>query len=619
MQSITSESIYPYLSKNRPVVFLDTARPESKEACSYLFIKPIQVLETRKFSEIPAILSRVDGLSKKFYLAGFISYEAGYIMESAFRDSLKVPKTSTFPLLWFGVYRKPYCFRHSKKNWQPPLPKIVKKGYSVSYPVKEEKIVLSPTLTYPAYRQRIKKIKSWIARGHTYQVNLTFDVKVRTRLQPLALYFHLREKQKTPYCACLDTGREQILSFSPEMFFKKAGSTIRVKPMKGTAPRGPSEDEDRKVKTALQQDLKNRAENLMIVDLLRNDLGRICRTGSVKTLRMFDVETHPTLHQMTSTVQGTLKAGTGYREIFRHIFPSGSVTGAPKIRTMEIIRELERGTRNVYCGAIGFIAPNKKAVFNVPIRTLQKTKREKQWVFRVGSGIVWDSKAGSEWAECMTKCRFLTKAGLPDFEIFESLLWNRRALYLRSHVQRFKRSARFFGFHLSQDKLDRLLRKINRIMASLGPQKVRIFLNERGGFRFDHAGLEEGGIPDSNRILLPRNPVDEKNIFLYHKTTHRPFYRKAMDLIRKGKCYDVVFTNSRREITEGARTNVFVKIRGRLYTPPVACGLLPGILRQTLLGQGKCRERILKVRDLKKADAIYCGNSVRGLVRVELE
>jgi para-aminobenzoate synthetase/4-amino-4-deoxychorismate lyase len=474
-------------------------------------------------------------------------------------------------------------------------------------------------LTNPAeYGRAIKRIKQYIAAGDTYQVNYTFDTRVSTQATPWGLYCALRNRQRVPYGAFVATDDVTILSFSPELFFQRRQSTIRTKPMKGTAPRGATPQEDQSLREGLARDPKNRAENVMIVDLLRNDLGRICRTGSVRVERLFELETHPTLHQMTSTVRGALRPGTSFADIMRALFPCGSVTGAPKLRTMEIIAELERGHRGVYCGALGFVAPRGRAVFSVPIRTLQRTRGEHHWRYRVGSGVIWDSRADEEWRECETKTAMLTRQE-PGFEVFESMLWQAgRYRYLGDHARRLVRSAGHFAFPCSTRRFIEFSRHAAQSFGDNRPRKVRVFLNSAGTMRWDAEVITNGSETAAPTLLLSATPIDALEPLLYHKTTHRPWYQAAVERIRAHDCFDVIFTNRRGEVTEGARSNVFAEIRGKLYTPPVSCGILPGVLRGRLLESGACRERVLTVGDLRAAEALYCGNSVRGLVRVTL-
>jgi para-aminobenzoate synthetase / 4-amino-4-deoxychorismate lyase len=454
-------------------------------------------------------------------------------------------------------------------------------------------------------------------------------------LQPRAweLYRSLRERQPVPFGSLIKTGTTTIVSLSPELLFVNQDARIRVRPMKGTAPRGRFTLEDTRIAAALAADAKNRSENIMIVDLLRNDLGKICSIGSVTTKNLFAVERHPTLHQMTSTVEGKLRRGVGLSEIFRALFPSGSVTGAPKLRAMEVLRELEHGTRGVYCGAIGYSSPSGRAVFSVPIRTLHKKPGARSWRYRVGSGIVWDSRAGAEWAECGDKCSFLTSAN-DDFQLFESILFSKGAfLYLRDHRLRLFDSARYFEFPASLAQWEKTAGEIVAALGgSPGEHKVRVFLDKSGRFSWDHAPLISAlrltqctaplnaspaeAAPTPRPVFLSRKPVDPASPFLFHKTTIRPWYSRDMELIARGTCFDVLHTNTEGAITEGARSNVFVQLNGALYTPPLECGLLPGVLRGRLLRSGKCSERILTSRDLRRAEALFCGNSVRGLVEV---
>jgi para-aminobenzoate synthetase/4-amino-4-deoxychorismate lyase len=357
----------------------------------------------------------------------------------------------------------------------------------------------------------------------------------------------------------------------------------------------------------------------MIVDLLRNDLGRISQTGTVQTPKLFEIETHPTLHQMTSTVTSHLIRGCTYTDIFKSIFPCGSVTGAPKIRTMNIIRQLEHGNREVYCGALGYISPQKRAVFSVPIRTLQRRSSSKTWRYRVGSGIVADSSPESEWKECDTKCRLLVQHEKNGFELIESFLWNKRLHYKSLHRQRLQRSAEQLGFSFDIHRYNHCISSIYSALRAHPPAKVRILLNRNGTIQWEWTPLSLAAPRQRPRVVLADTPVDEREQLLFHKTTHRPWYDQAMDKIAHHECFDVIHYNSKNEITEGARTNVFFSIGGVLYTPPVRCGLLPGTLRAHLLKRGKCSEKTLRVKQLHSVDSLSCGNSVRGLVEVHLK
>jgi para-aminobenzoate synthetase / 4-amino-4-deoxychorismate lyase len=600
-----------------PCVLLDTACPDFENIRSYLFLDPLQCLTARHPEEVPSLLRHMDTLSERNWMAGYLSYEAASVFEDKPAQTIKpAEKAKTSPCGWFGIFHEPYTFNHKLGRWNRPLPRFKKNRDAIDI-LPPEPSEVQPSLSAADYARIIQSIKRLIARGHTYQINFTFDVYFKTVTPALDLYRFLRHNQSAPYCAIIKTDRECVLSFSPELFLRKSGGAITVKPMKGTAARGRFFEEDLAIRQALAKDVKNRSENVMIVDLMRNDLGKICQTGSVKVERLFKTQTLKTLHQMTSTITGKLGKFITYDRIFRALFPSGSVTGAPKIRSMEIIRSLEKGLRGVYCGAIGFISPEKEAVFSVPIRTLQKVGSEGTWNYRVGSGIVWDSRASEEWRECSTKCGLLTTA-FPKFDIFESLLWDNGFLFAKDHFDRMHKSAAYFFYPFDYNKLISLVETIKKALRGDQPQKVRIFLDKQGAFRWDRSALGGPSFPDPAPAFLSREPIDEQSPFLFNKTTYKPWYEKDCKILSRKKCFDVIHVNSKGKIAEGSRSNIFIRKSRLLYTPPVESGLLPGILRKNLLRRGKCRETVLTPKDLLTADEVYCGNSVRGLVRVKV-
>jgi para-aminobenzoate synthetase / 4-amino-4-deoxychorismate lyase len=608
-------SLTRLVSTASPVVLLDTARSSPKRPSSYLFVDPIDILCARTIDEVLPVLEEVSRRCARHWLAGYIAYEAAFALEKRLASLARHVPTGPTPLVWFGVYSTPHIFDHRSGRWSPHLPALASRAAAApaASPLRLRRLTSATE-----YGRAIDRIKRYIAAGDTYQVNYTFDTRVTTPDAPWDLYCALRNHQRVPYGAFVSTDDITLLSFSPELFFERQLGAIRTKPMKGTAPRGATPQEDRSLRDGLARDPKNQAENVMIVDLLRNDLGRICRTGSVRVERLFELETHATLHQMTSTVRGTLRPGTSFADIMRALFPCGSVTGAPKLRTMEIIDELERGRRGVYCGALGYLAPRGRAAFSVPIRTLQRTRGERHWRYRVGSGVIWDSRADEEWRECETKTAMLTRRE-PGFEVFESMLWRAgRYRYLDDHTRRLVRSARNFAFPVSTRQFLEFARRAARTFDDGRPRKVRVFLNSAGAMRWDAEAIASAGETAAPTALLSATPIDSSEPLLYHKTTHRPWYQPAVKRIRAHACFDVIFTNRRGEITEGARSNVFAELKGKLYTPPVRCGVLPGVLRGRLLKSGACGERVLTVGDLRAAEALYCGNSVRGLVRVRL-
>ena len=411
--------------------------------------------------------------------------------------------------------------------------------------------------------------------------------------------------QRTPYNAFIKNDYEEILSFSPELFFKKNGNRILTKPMKGTIKRGKTQDEDLKNIEFLKNDVKNRAENIMIVDLLRNDLGKISEVGSVKVLKLFDIETHKTLHQMTSEVESTLKNNTTLYEIFEAIFPCGSITGAPKISTMNIIDNVELGKRNVYCGAIGLIHKDFCEI-SVPIRILQRTKDDICYTYRAGGAIVWDSDVEDEWNEAILKTSFLSQNS-KNWQLIETLkVENLKPLLWQEHLERIQKSANDLNFNFNNEILNAKFDKDGM---------YRILLSQNGEYEIQHKPLNE---ITTNKIVISDIVVNSKDVFLQYKTTYRPYYEKTFSKIKYGEIYDEIFFNERGELTEGARSNIVLELDGELFTPPCSCGLLGGTYRKKLLKENKIKEKILYRTDLCKADKIFCINSVRGMRLVKL-
>ncbi|MGH6793431.1 MAG: chorismate-binding protein, partial [Methyloceanibacter sp.] len=408
------------------------------------------------------------------------------------------------------------------------------------------------------------------------------------------------------------------LSLSPELFFRREGQHISARPMKGTAPRGRTPREDARLKTWLAMDEKQRAENLMIVDLLRNDLGRVARIGSVEVTDLFTVETYRSVHQMTSGIRAELRSDMGLKDMLRSLFPCGSVTGAPKVRAMEIIRALEGSPRGVYTGAIGHIAPSGDAQFNVAIRTVVLDGQQGE--MGIGGGIVADSKEESEYEECLLKAHFLTKVDAP-FELIETLRYEKGTGFhlLERHLARLQSSAHHFGYPFSRGAVIAALEaEAARIAAQVA--LVRLLLGEDGTITVTSTEITLPTKDTVWRFVISDQRVDEKNPLFYHKTTRRQFYDREMERQKElTGCDEVVFLNSRGELTEGTRTTLFVEQDGRLFTPALACGLLPGTLREELLDlpRAAASETVLTPSDLLAADRIYLGNSVRGLVRAE--
>ncbi|MGH7492627.1 MAG: aminodeoxychorismate synthase component I [bacterium] len=402
-------SVLAWVARQQNAVLLETSRPEEGEHRNYLFLHPIRVVRCTHLAEIESSLHQIHlAVREGYYAAGFMSYEAGY----AFEERLDAPMSPTAPLLWFGIYDAPAIYDHQRRAWATggEIATLQSAARSPSAERNQDHALdITPALSEAEYHQAIAAIRDHIARGDTYQVNFTFKLRFPCTVSPSSLYWRLRDRQRVSYSALLACGNHAILSFSPELFFRIQQDEITLKPMKGTAPRGCTPEEDELQRRVLLHSEKNRAENLMIVDLLRNDVGRVAETGSVQVSRFFDLEGFETVWQATSTITAKLRPHTTVLDLMRSMFPCGSVTGAPKIHTMQIIRTLEKEPRGVYTGCIGFFAPHlRHAVFNVAIRTVVLDHATGMGEMGVGSGVVWDSDSEAEYRECLLKARFLS-------------------------------------------------------------------------------------------------------------------------------------------------------------------------------------------------------------------
>ena len=521
-----------------------------------------------------------------WYAAGFVSYEAS----RAFDPALGGKAAGDFPLLWFGLYPEPDSI---------DLPSPDYEKFSIGE--------RNPSVGEDEYRAAIAKIKKHIQCGDTYQVNYTLQLRLTFSGDPWHLFLAMVRAQSPGYSAWIDTGRYCVCSASPELFFSLQEERLICKPMKGTVGRGRTRSEDESLASWLHNSEKNRAENLMIVDMVRNDLGRIADTGTVEVERLFEVERHPTLWQMTSTVRASTRKTMA--DVFRAIFPCASITGAPKIRTTHIIAELEKTPRNLYTGCIGFMEPGLHAQFNVAIRTAVVDRTTGIAEYGTGGGIVWDSSSGEEYVEAILKSRVLDEK-MPDFALLETLLWDpvEEFYLLQYHLNRISDSAAYFGFPFEMERISQALRLE---VASL-PQrrhKVRLLLYGNGAIEIQSSVLTGEDTARVARVALAREPVNSANRFLYHKTTLRETYDNA----RKDfpECDDVLLWNERGEITESCISNIVLEIEGDLVTPPVSSGLLNGVLRALLLEKGIIKERVLKMNDLTICRKLYLINSVR--------
>lgn len=573
-----------------------------------LFTRPRRLITAHSFDEVPGTLKELDrAVADGFHAAGFLAYEAGY----AFERVLPKDRLPRVPLVWFGIYDRPRIVR-KKPVRIPKRPR--RRGGDPAPPE------VTPRVSEEEYLSSVRTILDLISAGDTYQVNFTFPIAMTLTGAADRWYDLLRRSQRVRYSAFVNTGEHMILSLSPELLFQRTGQKLILKPMKGTAPRGrtPAEDEDQI--RGLSDSRKDRAENLMIVDLLRNDAGRIAVPGGVKVKTFFEIEKYETVFQATSTIEARLRNDVTIPDLLRALCPSGSVTGAPRIRTMQIIHELERNPRGIYTGSIGYFGPDQSAEMNVAIRTVVLDTTTGKAVMGVGSGIVHDSDPGAEHRECLLKARFVSEPG-EEFQLIETIRWDpvRGWFLLPFHVRRLKASAAYFGFLFDRTSFDTALRRVERsLKGSRKPMRVRLLLHSNGFVKIETKVL--GPIPAHPTIRLSDSAMHSGDRFLFHKTTRRKMYDDLLEQARREGLYDVIVVNEGGEVTEGARTNVIVRKGQKYYTPPIECGLLPGTYRSYLMKKKgfPMEEKILHPGHLLSADEVFVCNALRGLVKVAL-
>lgn len=566
---------------------------DAREKRWLLFRRPLRIHVARNLDAVASVLGAVEheAAGNRLHAAGFIAYEAAPALDPA----LAVRSPGDFPLLWFGIYREP-----EPVSFPPDAGETA------------EIIPWQASLSENEYDAAFRRIKAHIEAGDTYQVNYSFRMRAPFREDPWRFFVRMIHAQGYGYGAFVHCDRWTVCSASPELFLRLDGEALVSRPMKGTVARGLQHAEDLEKARWLEGSAKNRAENVMIVDMVRNDMGRIADVGSVRVTSLYDVEKYPTLWQMTSTVRCTTQAGVA--DILRALFPAASITGAPKTRTMQIIAELESTPRRIYTGAIGFLSPKRTAQFNVAIRTVLVDRLSHTAEYGVGGGIVWDSEDKAELEECYTKAKILGRPS-PRFALLETLLWSRTDGYflLDDHLARLQASAAYFSRPVA---IRAIREKLATLALHLLPQPHRIRLLVPQG---DSPVLEAHILPPSPRpyrVRLARRPVNALDPFLYHKTTHRHVYDQA--LAESSGCDDVLLWNEKEELTESCIANVVVELDGGLLTPPVHCGLLPGTYRSLLLRQGKVREEVIRIRDLYQCSRIFLVNSVRGMWEVSL-
>ena len=570
------------------------------------FSEPHRIFVADKLDNVIPALREIERSvdANEWHAAGFISYEAASAFDPALRTRASIPlpdKNSSlhsgpeegFPYLWFGLYPKPRPVILPRPagpreilNWQP----------------------ISDRATYNA---AIAGIREYIADGRTYQVNYTMRLRTDFDTSAWEFFLHIAGNQNT-HAAYVDAGRYVICSASPELFFQLDGKTITSRPMKGTVKRGRTTTEDQQQADWLKASEKNRAENVMIVDMIRNDMGRIAEIGSVHVPDLFNTERYPTLWQMISTV--TAQTNASIVEIFRALFPCASITGAPKVSTMRIISELETTPRKIYTGAIGYLSPNRQAKFSVAIRTAIIDRERMRAEYGIGGGIVWDSTSADEYSEALLKARILTEAQ-PEFDLLETMLWTPQDGYFlgEKHVERLLDSADYFEFKVSRQTIELRLAKIAERFDS--PQRVRLLLNKEGNVKVE----SEPHLSSNGRlhICLAKNPVNSETVLPFHKTTQRDIYNRAREDVPH--CDDVLLHNERGELTEFTIANLVLELDGELVTPPIHCGLLPGVFRAHLVETGQVGERVVPVQRLRDCTKIFRVNSVRKWERVQVD
>ena len=551
------------------------------------FENPSRILHTSDPAEVLPLLRKVEAAvnGQKLYAAGFVSYEAA----PAFDPALTVRADhSGFPLLWFGLYQKPH-------SWNLRMPAMRSTGDQPQW---------TPSLTREEYSQVMSRIRQYLFNGETYQVNYTFRLTSPFRQDPFPLFENLVQAQGAHYSAFIDIGHFALCSASPELFFRLNGNHLESRPMKGTTTRGLTALEDRCRAQTLRDSPKNQAENVMIVDMVRNDMGRVAEKGQVTVDELFKVERYPTVWQMISTVSARTQASLC--DIFSALFPCASITGAPKPRTMTLITREETTPRRIYTGTIGYMAPGRQAQFNVAIRTVLIDKPSGMAEYGVGGGIVWDSVSGDEYDECWAKAKVLSES-TAEFKLLETLLWTPTdgIFLLERHLKRLEESSEYFGFAPCMETIRSKLAEVKLTQNS----RLRLLVSRSGNITLESAPFDVATATRPARVRLAKKPLDISNRFLYHKTTCRQAYEAAWR--DTPDCDDVIFWNPAGELTESTIANLVVDIGGELLTPPVTCGLLAGTFRAELLEQGAIKETVIRLSDLPRIRKFFLINSLR--------
>jgi para-aminobenzoate synthetase / 4-amino-4-deoxychorismate lyase len=556
------------------------------------YTDPMESLEAARLDEVIPVLREAEAAAARgIHAVGFISYEAA----PAFDPALSVRADGEFPLCAFGLFREPRRIELPRPGFLSERPSWI------------------PSMDRAEYEAAFARVKAELAAGNCYQANLTFRLRAAMEADPWELFLRMAG-QGGLLSAYIDSGRWVIASGSPELFLEVEGDRLTSRPMKGTIGRGLGSEDDRAKAEALRRSEKDRAENLMIVDMIRNDLGRVAEAGSVTVPELFSVERYPTLWQMTSTVSAL--SSSALSEIARAAFPCASITGAPKVSAMAIIAELETTPRRIYTGSIVRMAPGRKARFSVAIRSLLFDRKSRTAEYGVGGGIVWDSTADAEHEEAMLKSRALSYEP-PTFSLIETMLWRPGEGWalLREHEMRMLESADYFGFPFSAADLREFLSSL--CVGFDSPRRARILLSPEGRLSGECAPLQPFGEGRLLRATLAAKCVDPRERHLYHKTTTRPWYDEARTDL--GAYDEILFRNSEGELTEFSYGNLLVEKGGELLTPPILCGLLPGTYRARLIAEGLARESALRLEDLASCTRVFFINSVRGQREIRID
>ncbi|WP_205214896.1 aminodeoxychorismate synthase component I [Altererythrobacter sp. ZODW24] len=595
---------------SEPFVLLDDARANGG-ADAQLFRSPTQVFVAYRADDVAQVLADADGARAEtgHTLAGYIAYEAGLALEAKLAPLADARTGANGPLVWLGLFEAPEKIAADEvPNWLA--------AHGDGRPAQVGP--LQPDLSTGSYDHAFAKMQEAIRAGDIYQANLTFPLGGSYRGDPLDLYAAIRPHAAAGYGGIIFDGSHWLLSLSPELFVSLKDGEAKAKPMKGTRPRGQDTAADTAYAEELAVSIKDRAENLMIVDLMRNDLSRVSEAGSVIVENAFAVESYPTVHQMVTTVKARLRDDQSAADMVRALFPCGSITGAPKIRAMELINEVERDPRGPYCGAMGRIDGSGDAAFNVAIRTLRLTPEENgsgSAVLGVGSAIVADSESLPEWRECLVKGGFVQKGEAAGFDLFETMRFDPEVgvPLLEKHLERLKRSAADLGFcfdrHAARNQIQALCFDLDR------PAKLRLILAKGGASALEVAPLPAASEEPVKCAILPL-PLDEGDLRLRHKTTDRWFYDDALTAAREAGASEALLVRDDGLLTEGSFTSIFVERDGVLLTPPLSLGLLPGVLRHSLIESGKAQESELTISDLD--NGFFIGNALRGLLPAQL-